>query len=559
VLISEVTRLKNRKHQIFPGALELDEGCPKPSRGAFLGLVLFMIGIKVLAQSTADQVPIANAHASASVVENNPLNLKTNLQDSLTERGSYNFSDMGSWIWGAKTMDRQTCRFWKSFEIPEGAKVARARLRITGDNEYTLFLDGRELGRDAEWRHLYEYDITALLSPGRHILAVDDYNSFKEAGMILGLQIGLVDGRKISVKSDQSWVVGCDGVPGWENVSDWQKMSAPPPSWPASTIIAACGSGPWAVSPWFIEIVPPLNRNVIPFWQTGWFQITVLAVLVVLALVTLWVVTQLALRTQEQRLLHQERARIARDIHDDLGMRMTQLVLQGEVAVSEVPPQSGLHSQLSQLCEDAREALRAMDEVLWAINPRRDNLREFTTYVCRYAQTFLKDAAIQCTLDVEPEMYPAAFNLPLRRNLLMAVKEALHNAAKHSHASELILRIRCQGQALHVVVQDNGWGFDPRLASPDRNGLTNMSQRMNELGGRCHVNSQPGQGCRVEMFMPLVNSRRSLLRPDWFQILSTLMTKKSNQPPLAVSKETPIYHDQANQTLRQEPVEDRAD
>ncbi len=518
-----------------------------------------MIGMEALAQSPENQVPRENAHANASVVENNPLNLKTNLQDSLTERGSYNLSDMGSWIWGAKTMDRQTCRFWKSFEIPEGAKVTRARLRITGDNEYTLFLDGRELGRDAEWRHLYEYDITALLSPGRHILAVEDYNSFKEAGMILGLQVGLADGRKISVKSDPSWVVGCDDVPGWENVSDWQKMSEPPPSWPPATIIAACGSGPWAVSPWFIEIVPPLSRNPIPFWQSAWFQITVLAVLVVLALVTLWVLTQLALRTQEQRLLQRERARIARDIHDDLGMRMTQLVLQGEVAVSEVPAQSGLHSQLSQMCEEARGALRAMDEVLWAINPRRDNLREFTTYVCRYAQTFLKDAAIQCTLDVEPEMSSAAFNLPLRRNLLMAVKEALHNAAKHSHASELILRIRCEGQALHVVVQDNGRGFEPRLASPDRNGLTNMSQRMNELGGRCRINSQPGQGCSVEMFMPLVNTRRNLLRPDWFQKLSNLMTKKSHQPPLAVPTTTTLYHDQAHQTLRQEPVENRVD
>ena len=528
--------MKNRTHQSFPKAVEMDKECPKPRRSPLLGMVFLMIGIEALGQPIGNQVPLENAHANASVVENNPLNLKTYLQDSLTERGSYNFSDMGSWIWGAKTMDRQTCRFWKLFEIPESAKVVRARLRITGDNEYTLYLDGRELGRDAEWRHLYEYDITALLSPGRHILAVEDYNSFNEAGMIFGLRIGLADGRALAVKSDQSWVVGCDGVPGWENVKDWQKISQAPPSWAPATIIAACGSGPWAVSPWFIEIVPPLHRNVIPFWQTGWFQITVLVLLVVLVAVTLWVVTLLALRTKEHRLLQRERSRIARDIHDDLGMRMTHLVLQGEVAVSESSPQSGLHSQLSQICEEARGALRAMDEVLWAINPRRDNLREFTTYVCRYAQTFLKDASIQCTLDVEPEMSSAAFNLPLRRSLLMAVKEALHNAAKHSHASEVTLRIRWHGHALHVVVQDNGCGFDPSLANPDRNGLTNMNQRMNELGGRCQVKSHAGQGCSVVIFMPLVNSRRHLLRPVWFQKMSHLMIKKSHQPPPAASK-----------------------
>jgi two-component sensor histidine kinase len=509
--------------------------CLGPFKRALPALAVFLLGFSFaqgeVAQSTNGKDLLEPARANSIVVENNPLHSTTNLQDSLTERGSYNFSDMGFWIWGAVTRDRQTCRFWKSFQIPDAAHVVRARLRITADNEYTLYLDGRELGRDAEWRHLYEYDITALLSPGRHILAVDAYNSSREAGLILGLQIGLADGRVVKVKSDSSWVVGADEVPGWENVKNWQNMSSAPESWPPATIIAACGSGPWAVSPWFIDIVPPLNRYVIPFWQTGWFQITILVVLVVLFAVTLWVVTQLALRNKEQRLLQRERARIARDIHDDLGMRMTQLVLQGEVAQSESAPDSGLHSHLSQMCEDARGTLRAMDEILWAINPRRDNLREFTTYVCKYAQTFLKNTSIECILEVEPELPALAFDLPLRRSLLLAVKEALNNAAKHSHATQLVLQIRCQGPGLLVVVQDNGRGFDPAQASPDRNGLTNMTQRMKELGGSGRITSRAGQGCSVELFMPLMNSRRHLLRFDWIHLFKSRPSKKDNSTP----------------------------
>ncbi|HWY30129.1 MAG TPA: ATP-binding protein [Candidatus Acidoferrum sp.] len=229
---------------------------------------------------------------------------------------------------------------------------------------------------------------------------------------------------------------------------------------------------------------------------------------------------------------------MARDIHDDLGMRMTQLVLQGEVAQSELLPESRLHSQLSQMCDDARGTLRTMDEILWAINPRRDNLREFITYVCRYTQTFLKDTKIQCTLDVEPEVSATAFNLPLRRNLLLAVKEALNNAAKHSHATELTLRIHGQGHGLLVVVEDNGRGFDPALAKPHRNGLTNMTHRMNELGGNCQITSQPGNGCHVELFMPLTNSRRHLLRLDWLAWFKK-QPKMENQPPPPVSTPTP--------------------
>jgi len=508
----------------------------KPSCCVLLRWWLLLTGFLIGESGWADGLTLpADAHSTAIVVlspATTDATAETNLLDSLSERGSYNFSDMGSWIWGAKTMDRQTCRFWKSFEIPDGSTVVRARLRITGDNEYILYLDGRELGRDAEWRHLYEYDITDLLAPGPHILAVEDYNSSREAGMILGLRIGLADGRVISVKSDRSWLVGCDGVPGWENVRNWQEMTQPPASWPLATVIAPCGGGPWAVSPWFINLVPPMLRNVVPFWQRTWFQIAVLVVLGLLLLLTFWVLTQLALRSKEQRLLQRERARIARDIHDDLGMRMTQLVLQGEVVQSELPPRSKLQLQLSQMCEDARGTLRAMDEILWAINPRRDNLREFTTYVCRYAQTFLKDAAIQCVLDVDPEMSDTAFNLPLRRNLLLAVKEALNNAAKHSRATELVLRIRCQGQVLLVVVEDNGQGFDPRHANPDRNGLTNLTQRMKEFGGRCLLTSQPGRGCTVELTMPLENRRR-LLRLDWSRLRDQSPFRKTPSTPAA--------------------------
>ncbi len=218
------------------------------------------------------------------------------------------------------------------------------------------------------------------------------------------------------------------------------------------------------------------------------------------------------LHRKEKFLLHQERARIARDIHDDLGTRVTQLVLQGEVAQSELPSGSRTRGQLERISEEAREALRAMDEILWAINPRRDTLHEFATFVCGHAQTFLKATPIQCVLDVEPAMSTIAFDLPFRRSLLLAVKEALNNAAKHSGATELQLQIRRQGDGLTVVVQDNGRGFDPAQAKSERNGLANMNQRLNEVGGKCILSSQPGNGCRVEFYIPFTQMRR---RPWW--------------------------------------------
>jgi signal transduction histidine kinase len=177
------------------------------------------------------------------------------------------------------------------------------------------------------------------------------------------------------------------------------------------------------------------------------------------------------------------------------------------VAQSDLPANSATRSQLDRICEEAREILSAMDEILWAVNPRRDTLRDFASYVCGYAQEFLKPTAIQCRFEADPEMSTAAFNLPLRRSLLMAVKETLNNAVKHSGATELLLQIHVQGQRLVVAVQDNGHGFDQAQARPEGNGLVNMAQRMKELGGSCVIASQPGKGCRIEFAIPLTHLR----------------------------------------------------
>ena len=152
-----------------------------------------------------------------------------------------------------------------------------------------------------------------------------------------------------------------------------------------------------------------------------------------------------------------------------------------------------------------------MDEILWAVNPRRDTLRDFTAYVCNYAEEFLRPTRIQCLFEVDAEMTAADFNLPLRRSLLMAIKETLNNAVKHSAATELKLKIHWEDQRLLVVVQDNGKGFDPRRTKTERNGMNNMTQRMNELGGTCRVTSEPGKGCRVEFNIPVRQPRRQLL------------------------------------------------
>jgi signal transduction histidine kinase len=416
---------------------------------------------------------------------------------------------VGSWIWTEQTFDKQTCQFWKAFEVPSTSSVVKARLRITADNEFRVLLDGRVLGRGSDWRWLSDFDLSSLLPPGRHILAVEAFNDALKAGVLAGFRAELTNGQVLEFCSDDSWRVVPEGEEGWQNRKRARAM------WPAARVVGTFGVAPWDTLPRGMTVLPALRPIELRFWQKGWFQIAVLTICSLALLLCARLLAQLALQSKARNLLQHERARIARDIHDELGAGLTQLVLLGELAQNDLSEASQQSVQIGHLCEKTRALLGSMDEVVWAVNSRRDTVRDFATHACKYAQTFLANTNLRCRLDVEPDLPELPFDLPSRRNLFLAVKEAINNAAKHSEATELVLRIHRDAGWLSVAVEDNGAGFELSEAGEDRNGLSNLSQRMKEIGGHCNVVSAAGAGCRIDFRAPLPRVRRKLFSLRW--------------------------------------------
>jgi len=404
-------------------------------------------------------------------------------------------------MWDKETRDKQTCRLWKKFAIPEGTRVEYAELRIAADNAFTLFLDGRELGRGSDWRTLSAYDLTRVLSPGTHLLAVEGFNDVDKAGVILGFHAVLANGQSVLIASDKSWRV----VPN--DVSHWQTRRNADTDWPGATIVGTLGQKPWWSEPTAYINLPPSLPLSFHFWETGWFQIALLVACGVAGLTSLYLMMQLAVQSKAQQLLSLERVRIARDIHDDLGTRLTQLLLTGEEAQSKLPGESETREQFGQMCDSARNVLGAIDEVIWVVNSQRDTLGDFVIYICKYAESFLRPALMRCRFDIQRELPHISLDMPLRRNLLLTIKEALSNAVKHSGAHEVAVRIRLQRQALIAIVEDDGHGFEVGQINTSRHGLHNMIARMKDLGGQCRVQSSPGDGCRIELEIPLAAGR----------------------------------------------------
>ncbi len=211
-------------------------------------------------------------------------------------------------------------------------------------------------------------------------------------------------------------------------------------------------------------------------------------------------------RLERQRAVERDRARIAKDIHDDLGAGLTQITLLSELARSDSPQEAEVH--LAQISDTARELTRAMDEIVWAVNPQNDTLDSLTTYVSRFAQEYLNVAGVQCRLDVPAQLPALPLTSEVRHNLFLAVKEALNNVIKHARAREVWLRLNATETSFTLVIQDDGRGFEaerraPADASAGRlcsgQGLDNLAKRLSAIGGRCLVQSEPGHGTRVEL------------------------------------------------------------
>jgi signal transduction histidine kinase/ligand-binding sensor domain-containing protein len=219
-------------------------------------------------------------------------------------------------------------------------------------------------------------------------------------------------------------------------------------------------------------------------------------------------------RLEMLRAVDRDRDRIARDIHDDLGAGLTQITLLSEIARRE-PPED-VTGPLGQISETARELTRAMDEIVWAVNPRHDSLDALVTYICQFAQEYLTIAGVQCRLDVPSSLTPHALTADVRHSLFLAVKEALNNIAKHARARVVWIRLVERERGFRLTIEDDGVGFDEDAvlahaaaarATPGRpnagQGLRNLRERLASIGGRCDVTSAPGRGTQVSLEMDL--------------------------------------------------------
>ncbi len=246
---------------------------------------------------------------------------------------------------------------------------------------------------------------------------------------------------------------------------------------------------------------PPaeLNFSISPhFWQRWWFRLLIASIFAAMAFG--WHRYDLQRRVEIERV----RARIAADLHDDVGANLTRIVILSEVAQRQsVPGNRQLSLHLAEIADRARGLADRMSDLVWSVNPRCDDVPSLLNRVREFASDVLEPQGIAWSLETTDAIQVLTLSPDRRWHLFLILKEAINNTARHARCTLVAIAFDTANGCARVAITDNGCGLQ-RAAALDEagNGLANMRKRASELGGDLRIQSTPGTGVRVELTFP---------------------------------------------------------
>ena len=268
-------------------------------------------------------------------------------------------------------------------------------------------------------------------------------------------------------------------------------------------VSSALQSGNWNSDPaaLLIRVAPNWWETTLAVWLAG--SAGVLAIVALVSnIARRRIRVERAKRAMDQA-LSRERERIAQDMHDDLGARLTQLSFQGELAKRSIGQTTELESRLETVVESVRQTAQALDDVVWMTNPRNDNLERLISHLAQLACDMSESVGWELDLVIPESVHSCTVAGKNRHEIVMVVKELLNNASKHSGCSRVRFEILVEETELSIFISDDGCGFDLEACQLKGNGLRQMKQRVESARGTLTIRSNAGQGAVAEMVFRL--------------------------------------------------------
>ena len=260
------------------------------------------------------------------------------------------------------------------------------------------------------------------------------------------------------------------------------------------SVKAANSDGIWNDDPQTIEFT-----ILTPWWQSRWFY-TFCALTIAALLFAFY-----RYRINQLKKVLAMRTKISQDLHDEVGATLSSIHVYSSVAAKTMEVDSGkAKDALQQINENTRQVMENMSDIVWAINANNMGGTTLAGKLKNYGYELLTPLNIQCIYRIDKEAEKKLVNIEARKNILLIAKEAMNNIAKYSNATEAMVRLEFAGKNLQLEITDNGKGLAPNNNRVG-NGLNNMKNRTESLGGLFRFSSAENKGTAVRCSIPLTS------------------------------------------------------
>jgi signal transduction histidine kinase/ligand-binding sensor domain-containing protein len=241
-----------------------------------------------------------------------------------------------------------------------------------------------------------------------------------------------------------------------------------------------------------------------PWWQSWWFRLLLGISLVGLVLLFIrnYINHKLEKRRTElekQQAVENERNRISRDMHDDLGSGLTKIAILSEVVKKQLSEPEKAKEQLEKIAVTSRELVDNLQDIIWVLNPKNDTLESLSSYIREYGLKYFELLSVVIEFNYPEHFSNILLSEEQRRNIFLTLKESFNNITKHAWCNKVTVTIEETTNEILLSIKDDGKGFDVNGVRLFANGLKNMQNRIEQVGGSYRISSQPGKGTLTEI------------------------------------------------------------
>ncbi|MBN8706306.1 MAG: hypothetical protein J0L62_10575 [Bacteroidetes bacterium] len=250
-----------------------------------------------------------------------------------------------------------------------------------------------------------------------------------------------------------------------------------------------------AVNEWGIKSDPVKSTfEIHPAWWKTWWFIS-LAVILFVLLVS-WLIYN---RVQQLLAVERLRAKLAADLHDNIGSSLTEIFYLTEfgnlsLKQNDTEAAAGNFTKIGHL---SRALVKSMSDIVWLVNPSKDSLYDLIIRLKESYEDLFAASGVGFKTENIKVLESVHLSIEYRQNLFLIFKEAINNSLKYSQCTEIKLDADLSGKNLTLVLTDNGKGFN-LSEETSGNGLKNIRSRAEDLKAKLEIVSVPGQGTVVK-------------------------------------------------------------